>query len=124
MKSESTIKPSLTQKFSIEHTHDGKCNVHFYENVTERINDFEDTVYEYDTYVLYGIPYHDNLEGNIAANETAWLDMAKAAENAEPEYTKIQKIEQEITDQMLENIEQGQQITDLELLILGGMENV
>ena len=81
-------------------------------------------MYEYDTYVLYGIPYHDNLGGNIAANETAWLDMAKAAENAEPEYTDIQKLEQEITDQMLENIEQGQQITDLELLILGGTENV
>ena len=48
--------------------------------------------------------------------------MAKDKENAEPEYTETQRLQQDITDLMLESIEQGQQITDLELLIMGGNE--
>lgn len=54
--------------------------------------------------------------------DTAGLEKAK--EKAEAEYTESQMTEQEITDLMLESIEQGQQITELELMILGGTDNV
>ena len=37
------------------------------------------------------------------------------------EYTEIQKAQQNITDLMLADIENGQYVTDLELMMLGGM---
>lgn len=37
------------------------------------------------------------------------------------EYTEIQKAQQDITDLMLADIENGQYVTDLELMMLGGM---
>lgn len=120
MKAESTIKPPATAKFLIEQTGNGKCNVHFYENIEQKTTEDGDTIYSYDVYVLNHIPYHENLESNIKANKNVWLQTAKDKENAEPEYTETQRLQQDITDLMLENIEQGQQITDLELLILGG----
>lgn len=122
MKAESTIKPPVTSKFLIEQTGNGKCNVHFYENIEHRTTEDGDTLYSFDWYVLNDVNYHDNLEKNIEANKAIWIKMAKDKENAEPEYTEAQRLQQDITDLMLESIEQGQQITDLELLIMGGNE--
>ncbi len=122
MQAESTIKPPVTAKFLIEQTGNGKCSVHFYENIEQKTTEEGDTIYSYDVYVLDVIPYHENLENNIKTNKAAWLQAAKDKENAEPEYTEAQRLQQDITDLMLENIEQGQQITDLELLIMGGNE--
>lgn len=122
MKAESTIKPPVVNKFLIEQTGNGKCIVHFYENIEEKTTDDGDTIYSFDWYSLEDIPYHENLKSNIKSNKAVWLKKAKEKESAEPEYTERQLLEQDITDLMLENIEQGQQITDLELLILGGVE--
>lgn len=122
MKAESTIKPPVADKFLIEQTGNGKCNVHFYENIEQRTTEDGDTLYSFDWYVLEDINYHDNLKNNIESNEDIWLKAAKDKENAEPEYTETQRLQQDITDLMLESIEQGQQITDLELLIMGGNE--
>ena len=122
MKAESTIKPPVTSKFLIEQTGNGKCNVHFYENIEQRTTEDGDTLYSFDWYVLEDVNYHDNLKNNIKANKSIWLKAAKDKENAEPEYTETQRLQQDITDLMLESIEQGQQITDLELLIMGGNE--
>ena len=125
MRAESTVKPPVSLKFIIEETGSGKCNVHLYENIEETANECGDTIYTYDVYILEGIPYHENLKRNIKANREEWLKIAKAKEEQQPEYTEVQLLQQEITDQMLENIEQGQHITELELLILmGGTENV
>ena len=120
MRAESTIKPPVTLNFLIEQTENGKCNVHFYENITQRTTEEGDTLYSFDWYVLENVNYHENLKQNIEENKAVWLKTAKDKENAEPEYTDTQRLEQDITDQMLENIEQGQYITDLELLIIGG----
>ena len=38
--------------------------------------------------------------------------------------TELQSIGQQITDEQLDRIEMGQAITDLELTILGGIQNV
>ena len=122
MKAASTIKPPVTDKFLIEHTGNGKCNVHFYENIEQRTTEDGDTLYSFDWYVLEDVNYHDNLKNNIKANKSIWLKAAKDKENAEPEYTETQRLQQDITDLMLESIDQGQQITDLELLIMGGNE--
>lgn len=122
MKAESTIKPPVTSKFLIEQTGNGKCNVHFYENIEQRTTEDGDTLYSFDWYVLEDVNYHDNLKKNIKANKSVWLKAAKDKENAEPEYTETQRLQQDITDLMLESIEQGQQITDLELLMIGGNE--
>lgn len=125
MRAESTIKPPVSLKFAIEKTSNRKCNVHFFENVEEHTSEDGETIYTYDVYVLKEIPYHENLKNNIEAQKSKWLEIAKAKEDEEPEYTEVQLLQQEITDQMLENIEQGQYITELELLILnGGKENV
>lgn len=122
MKAESTIKPPVGNKFLVEQTGNGKCIVHFYENIEEKTTDDGDTIYSFDWYSLEDIPYHENLKTNIKSNKAVWLKKAKEKESAEPKYTERQLLEQDITDLMLENIEQGQQITDLELLILGGNE--
>lgn len=122
MKTESTIKPPVTSKFLIEQTGNGKCNVHFYENIELRTTEDGDTLYSFDLYALEDVNYHDNLQKNIEANKVVWLKAAKDKENAEPEYTEAQRLQQDITDLMLESIEQGQQITDLELLMIGGKE--
>lgn len=122
MKTESTIKPPVTSKFLIEQTGNGKCNVHFYENIEQRTTEDGDTLYSFDWYVLEDVNYHDNLKKNIEANKVVWLKAAKDKENAEPEYTEAQRLQQDITDLMLESIEQGQEITDLELLMIGGNE--
>lgn len=122
MKAESTIKPPVTSKFLIEQTGNGKCNVHFYENIEQRTTEDGDTLYSFDWYVLNDVNYHDNLEKNIKANKAIWIKTVKDKENAEPEYTEAQRLQQDITDLMLESIEQGQQITDLELLMIGGNE--
>lgn len=125
MRAESTIKPPMSPKFIIEETGNGKCNVHLYENIEETTNDDGDIIYTYDVYILGAIPYHENLKANIKAKKDRWLKTAKAKEEEELEYTEVQLLQQEITDQMLENIEQGQHITELELLILmGEIENV
>ena len=120
MRAESTVKPPVSLKFIIEELGSGKCNVHMYENIEEKTTEEGDTLYTYDVYILKDIPCHENLKVNIKSKKAAWLAMAKAAEEAEPEYSDIQRLEQDITDQMLENIEQGQYITELELLIIGG----
>ena len=120
MKAESTVKPPLSLKFTIEESGGGKCNVHLYENIEETITKEGDVIYTYDVYTIENIPYHSALRTNIENERAAWLEMAKASEEADPEYTEIQRLEQDITDQMIENIEQGQYITELELLIIGG----
>lgn len=122
MRAESAILPPTESDFLIERTDNGKCIVHFCENIAERTTDDGDTVYSFDWYSLKDIPYHENLKSNIESNKALWLQKAKAKETEEPEYTERQLLEQDITDLMLESIEQGQQITDLELLILGGNE--
>jgi len=125
MRAESTVKPPLSLKFTIEETGNGKCNVHLYENIEETTNEEGDTIYSYDVYTLENVPYHENLKTNIKNKKAAWLERAKEAENADPEYTELQRLQQDVTDLMIENIEQGQYITELELLILmGGSENV
>lgn len=122
MRAESTIKPPVKDKFLIEQTGNGRCNVHFYEDIEQRTTEEGDTLYSFDWYVLENVYYHDNLKKNIKENKFAWLGAAKDKANAEPEYTEKQRMEQDITDLMLESIEQGQQITDLELMIMGGNE--
>lgn len=84
MKTESTIKPPVTSKFLIEQTGNGKCNVHFYENLEQRTTENGDTLYSFDWYVLEGITYHDNLESNIKAQTGKWLEMAKEKEYGQP----------------------------------------
>lgn len=121
MRTESTVKPP-EELFLIEMTDGGKCNVHLYESVGEKETEGGDTLYEYGLYILHDIRFHESLGKNIAENTEAWLEKAK--EKAEAEYTERQMTEQEITDLMLESIEQGQQITELELMILGGTDNV
>ncbi len=120
MQTESTIKPPIQLRFIIEETGNGKCNIHFYENIEQTTNKGGDTVYTYDLYILKDMRYHANLKNNIKANKAKWLAMAIAAENAAPEYSESQRLEQEITDLQIENIEQGQQITDLEIMVLEG----
>lgn len=119
MYSESNVRPPEAG-FEIEVTEEGKCNVHFYEDIKEKEAAGEDTIYGYDLYSLNDTVYHENLQANIEANKEAWINKAK--EEKEPEYTEKQRMEQEITDLYLESIEQGQEITDLELLYLGGNE--
>lgn len=119
MRAESTVKPPQA-KFLVEQTSGDKCNVHMYENVKQVTNEEGEKLYEYDVYVLEGIPYHSNLSANIGAVKAKWLETAKAKENEPPEYTPLQLSEQNITDLQLENIEQGQMITDLELMIMEG----
>lgn len=123
MRTESTVKPPLSG-YEIEDIGGGLCNVLLYDNVTEvtRENyesETTETAYEYDFYILTRTNYED-LANNLANNLSDWIAMAKAAENAAPQYTEVQQMQQDMTDLMLENIEQGQQITDLELMILGG----
>lgn len=120
MRAESAIKPPVSLGFSIEQTAESRCNIHFYKNIEQTEKENGDILYSYDLYSLENIPYHENLKNNIKANKTAWIQMAIDKENADPEYTEQQLLEQDITDLMLDNIEQGQQITELELLILGG----
>lgn len=122
MQTESTVKPPSALKFLIEETGGGRCNIHFYENIREGVNPEGDALYTYDWYVLEDVPYHPNLKANIKAEKSRWLAIAKEQEDAEPEYTEFQLLQQEITERMLENIEQGQQITELELLIRTGGE--
>ena len=124
MRSESTVKPPLSG-YEIEDIGGGKCNILLYDNVKETTkvteeSDEETTIYEYDFYLLANRTNYDNLADNLVNNLSAWMAMAKAAENAAPQYTEVQQMQQDMTDIMLENIEQGQQITDLELMILGG----
>ena len=125
MRAESTVKPPVNLRFIIEQTGGGRCNIHFYENIEEATNDEGGKIYAYDVYILRDIPYHENLKANIKAKRDEWLETAKAKEAEAPEYTELQLLQQEITDLMLESIEQGQYITELELLILtGGTDNV
>lgn len=119
MKTSSYIKPSEPLKLDIKGS---TCNIFFYNNINTSTDEYGNTIYQYDLYVLYDIPYHNNLEKNITSAFDLWLEKAIDKENAEPEYTEEQRLQQEVTDLMIENIEQGQQITDLELLILGGNE--
>lgn len=125
MRSESTVKPPLNG-YEIEDIGGGKCNILLYDNVTEvtksNESNEETTAYEYDFYLLGNRTNYENLPNNLSNNLYAWIEMAKVAENAAPQYTEIQQMQQDMTDLMLENIEQGQQITDLELMILGGDE--
>lgn len=123
MKTESTVKPPESA-FTIERLKCGKCNVHLFENIEKTTNTYGDTIYTYDLYILRDIRYHNKLGENMEAYYTKWLEKAKAAENEEPAYTEIQRLQQDMTDLMLENIEQGQYITELELLIMGGNKNV
>ena len=51
-------------------------------------------------------------------------EVPEAVREALPRYTTEQLIRQEITDLELSGIEQGQAITDLELMILEGYANV
>jgi len=120
VRAESTVKPPQA-KFLVEQTSDDKCNVHMYENVKQVTNEEGEKLYEYDVYVLEGIPYHDRLSANIAAAKSAWLERAKSKEDEPPQYTPLQLAEQNITDLQIENIEQGQMITDHELMILEGV---
>ena len=124
MRSESTVKPPLSG-YEIEELGGGKCNILLYDNVTEvtkvtEESNEETTIYEYDFYLLTNRTNYENLTNNLTNNLSAWIAMAKASENAAPQYTEVQQMQQDMTDLMLENIEQGQQITDLELMILGG----
>lgn len=124
MRSESTVKPPING-YEIEDIGGGLCNILLYDNVTEATkvteeSNEETTIYEYDFYMLTNRTNYDNLANNLVNNLSTWIAMAKAAENAAPQYTEVQQMQQDMTDLMLENIEQGQQITDLELMILGG----
>ena len=123
MRSESTVKPPLSG-YEIEDIGGGKCNILLYDNVTEVTNSNESneetTIYEYDFYLLTNRTNYENLGNNLVNNLSAWIAMAKADENAAPQYTEVQQMQQDMTDIILENIEQGQQITDLELMLLGG----
>ena len=120
MRAESTVRPPQA-KFLVEQTSGNKCNVHMYENVKQVTNEECEKLYAYDVYVLEGIPYHDRLSANIAAAKSAWLERAKSKEDEPPQYTPLQLAEQNITDIQLDNIEQGQMITELELMILEGV---
>lgn len=110
MKTQSDVMPDV---FKINKLKRGDVEILLADNI-ERIDD----KYEYDLYTLT-IPYRKNLESAIRSNPDVWLAFAKAKQN-EVVYTQEQLLQQEITDLQLENIEQGQQITDLELIILEG----
>lgn len=110
MKAQSELKP---KDFKISKFNNRSAEVLFTDNVISTENGFE-----YDLYALT-LPYRENLESAIRANPEVWLEYAKQRQN-EVVYTSEQLMQQEITELQLENIEQGQLITDLELIILEG----
>lgn len=133
MKAESTIKPA---QFKIEG--EGEyVNVRFYANITTKEKeDPEDntTIWEYDEYLLQSIRNRPNLKETIKDNYSDWLQMAIEKENEprpETEREKIIRLEKEnrqlgveLSERELQEIAQGQQISNLEVKILelrGGM---
>ncbi len=110
MKTQSDLKPDSLKLNKIKK---GNVEILLTENITKN-----DEGYEYDLYTLT-VPYRENLESAIRSNPDVWLAYAKAKQS-EVVYTTEQILQQEITELQLENIEQGQQITDLELIILEG----
>lgn len=90
-----------------------KCNVHFYENV------IEEDGYEFDWYVIRNVNFHLGLKESIEKRFNEWLEIAKKGE--EEEFDEIQLIEQSITELEIENIMLGQMITDLEIMVMEGL---
>ena len=98
MRAESTVKPPMSLKFTIEETDNGKCNVHLYENIEEHTNEDGDIIYTYNVYVLEGIPYHENLKTNIKAKKSRWLDTAKKQEMTQRNKMAIAKLKKELAE--------------------------
>lgn len=110
MRTKSNIKP---ETLKLNMINKNNVEVLLAENISKT-----DDGFEYDLYTI-SVPYRENLENAIRQNPDAWLAYAKARQT-EVVYTTDQLLQQEITELQLENIEQGQQITDLELIILEG----
>jgi len=108
MKTQSDIMPDVLKINKLKR---GNAEILLAENIEKKSDK-----YEYDLYTLT-VPYRENLENAIRSNPDVWLAFAKAKQ-AEVVYTTEQLLQQQITELELENIEQGQQITDLELIIL------
>lgn len=98
MRAESTVKPPMSLKFTLEETGNGKCNVHMYENIEEKTTEEGDTLYTYDVYILKDIPYHDNLENNISDKMSAWLDTAKKQEMYQRNKREIAELKKELAE--------------------------
>lgn len=85
MQVESNLKP--TKKFEIENIVDGKCDIVFFDNVTEiqALENEEDKRYSYNVYRLKTM-YRDDLEQILNNNEEEyerWLQKAKKTEYEE-----------------------------------------
>ena len=83
MQVESNLKP--TKKFEIENIVDGKCDVVFYDDITEiqaLENEEDGKKYSYNIYRLKTI-YRDDLEQTLNSDEEEykkWLQKAKDTE--------------------------------------------
>ena len=117
MKAESTIKPKL---YSVENC-GGIAEVVLYENIKKQSRTDPDTgnnstYYTYDEYRL-NVPYRDNLSGEIAANRSAWLSAALAAEEAK---TEKQTLEEKVATLEIDNAVMGAAIEEIIAVVVGG----
>lgn len=136
MKAESTIKP--VAPFKIENIGEEYVNIRFYTDVIKKevIDEEDDTeIWQYNEYLLQNIRNRLGLKENIETNYDSWLQMAIEKENEpkpETEREKMLSLEKEnkqlgikISEREIQEIIQGQQISDLEIRLLelqmGGM---
>lgn len=135
MKAESTIKP--VAPFKIENIGKEYVNIRFYTDVIKKevIDEEDDTeIWQYNEYLLQNIRNRSGLKENIETNYDSWLQMAIEKENEprpETEREKIIRLEKEnrqlgveLSEREIQEIAQGQQISNLEIKLLelqGGM---
>lgn len=108
MRAKSSEKP---EQLKINVLKNGQAELMLADNILQT-----DEGFLYDLYMTT-MPYKANLHEIIKNNFEVWLEYAKRLQSEVP-YTKEQLLQQEITSLQLENIELGQQITDLELKLL------
>ena len=129
MKAESTIKP--VAPFKIENIGEEYVNIRFYTDVIKKevIDEEDDTeIWQYNEYLLQNIRNRLGLKENIETNYDSWLQMAIEKENEpkpETEREKMLSLEKEnkqlgieISEREIQEIVQGQQISELEIQIL------
>ena len=88
MKCECTSKQPT---YIIETIDDDKCRISLYTNEQTASSD-EGTIYIYDLYTVV-ITNRPNLTDNISGNYDAWVEFARAEENARKEREMIAKLD-------------------------------
>lgn len=74
MQVQNSVKPE--NKFEIQNISDNKCNVIFYDNITEEQSEDEKVIYTYNIYNLE-VEYRNGLSDSIESNFEKWLEAAK-----------------------------------------------